>query len=111
MKTDHEVARDLGRPPSDGSGHGGPGGSGHGGHGWMMVACCIPMLIIAVVLAIRWDHHFREWSERTGEKRPYEPVRGTIEQRANQCEAGALVRSVEFGNRPQRMLAHCRSPD
>jgi hypothetical protein len=25
-------------------------GSGHGGHGWMMVACCIPMLVIAVIL-------------------------------------------------------------
>ena len=24
--------------------------SGHGGHGWMMVACCIPMLLIAIVL-------------------------------------------------------------
>ena len=23
---------------------------GHGGHGWMMIACCIPMLVIAVVL-------------------------------------------------------------
>ncbi len=23
---------------------------GHGGHGWMMIACCIPMLIIAGVL-------------------------------------------------------------
>ena len=23
---------------------------GHGGHGWMMVLCCIPMLVIAVVL-------------------------------------------------------------
>ena len=22
----------------------------HRGHGWMMVACCIPMLVIAVVL-------------------------------------------------------------
>jgi hypothetical protein len=22
----------------------------HGGHGWMMIACCIPMLIIAVIL-------------------------------------------------------------
>ena len=22
----------------------------HGGHGWMMIACCIPMLVIAVVL-------------------------------------------------------------
>jgi hypothetical protein len=27
------------------------GGKGHGGHGhWMMVACCIPMLLIAIVL-------------------------------------------------------------
>jgi hypothetical protein len=26
------------------------GGMGHAGHGWMMIACCIPMLIIAVVL-------------------------------------------------------------
>jgi len=23
---------------------------GHGGHPWMMIACCIPMLILAVVL-------------------------------------------------------------
>ena len=23
---------------------------GHGGHHWMMVACCIPMLVIAIVL-------------------------------------------------------------
>lgn len=22
----------------------------HGGHGWMMIACCIPMLAIAIVL-------------------------------------------------------------
>ena len=22
----------------------------HGGHGWMMMLCCIPMLVIAVVL-------------------------------------------------------------
>ena len=32
----------------------GPGGShgqgGHSGHGWMMIACCIPMLVIAGVL-------------------------------------------------------------
>ena len=26
------------------------GQRGHGGHGWMMIACCIPMLVIAVVL-------------------------------------------------------------
>jgi hypothetical protein len=25
-------------------------GGGHGGHGWMMIACCIPMLVIAIVL-------------------------------------------------------------
>lgn len=26
-------------------------GGGHGGHGhWMMVACCTPMLVIAIVL-------------------------------------------------------------
>ena len=24
--------------------------TGHGGHGWMMIACCIPMLVIAVAL-------------------------------------------------------------
>lgn len=23
---------------------------GHGAHGWMMVACCIPMLVIAIAL-------------------------------------------------------------
>jgi len=23
---------------------------GHGGHSWMMIACCIPMLVIAVAL-------------------------------------------------------------
>ena len=26
------------------------GGNGHGGHKWMMVACCIPMLVIAIAL-------------------------------------------------------------
>ncbi|MHB8491111.1 MAG: hypothetical protein ACYDA6_02705 [Solirubrobacteraceae bacterium] len=25
-------------------------GHAHGGHGWMMIACCIPMLVIAIVL-------------------------------------------------------------
>ncbi len=34
---------------SNHSPHGEPG-RGHGGHGWMMIACCIPMLAIAVVL-------------------------------------------------------------
>jgi hypothetical protein len=23
---------------------------GHTGHGWMMIACCVPMLVIAIVL-------------------------------------------------------------
>jgi hypothetical protein len=23
---------------------------GHSGHGWMMIACCIPMLVLAIVL-------------------------------------------------------------
>lgn len=25
-------------------------GHGHGWHGWMMVACCLPMIVIAVAL-------------------------------------------------------------
>ena len=25
-------------------------GAGHGGHSWMMMACCVPMLVIAIVL-------------------------------------------------------------
>ena len=25
-------------------------GEGQGGHRWMMIACCIPMLVIAIVL-------------------------------------------------------------
>ena len=25
-------------------------GNGHGGHRWMMIACCIPMLVIAIAL-------------------------------------------------------------
>ena len=25
-------------------------GGGHGGHGWMMIACCVPMLVIAIAL-------------------------------------------------------------
>jgi hypothetical protein len=35
-----------GGPAHDSGGHGGHGG----GHGWMMIACCIPMLVIAVIL-------------------------------------------------------------
>ncbi len=29
-----------------------PAAGGHGGHGWMMMICCIPMLLIAVGLMI-----------------------------------------------------------
>ena len=28
------------------------GAPSHGGHGWMMIACCIPMLVIATVLVV-----------------------------------------------------------
>ena len=35
----------------DHTGHGEHGGhGGHGGHRWMMVACCIPMVVIVVTL-------------------------------------------------------------
>lgn len=27
-----------------------PGHGGHGGRGWMMIACCVPMLVIAIAL-------------------------------------------------------------
>ena len=39
----HVVADRQPAGPADDSG-------GHGGHGWMMIACCIPMLAIAVIL-------------------------------------------------------------
>ncbi len=32
------------------SGEPAQGKARHGGHGWMMIACCIPMLVIAGVL-------------------------------------------------------------
>jgi hypothetical protein len=31
-------------------GHRAAGHSGHGGHSWMMIACCIPMIVIAIAL-------------------------------------------------------------
>ena len=34
------------KPPTPSQEHGG----GPGSHSWMMIACCIPMLVIAVVL-------------------------------------------------------------
>ena len=30
--------------------HRGIGGTGHGGQHWMMLACCIPMLLVAITL-------------------------------------------------------------
>jgi hypothetical protein len=38
---------ELPRPAAPSLAH---SGDRHGGHGWMMIACCIPMLLIAVVL-------------------------------------------------------------
>ncbi len=35
-------------PPA--GGHQSAGHGGHAGHGWMMIACCIPMIVIAVAL-------------------------------------------------------------
>ena len=38
-------------PHDQHAGHGRhTGHDSHGGHSWMMIACCIPMLVIAVVL-------------------------------------------------------------
>ena len=36
-----------GQPDTEHPGH---GTMSHGGHGWMMIACCIPMLAIAIAL-------------------------------------------------------------
>lgn len=44
MTTRHDPGTRTGGPAHGGHQH------GHGGHGWMMIACCIPMLVIAVVL-------------------------------------------------------------
>ena len=46
MTTQHGPATGT-RGPGQGTSHG-PGR--HGGHGWMMIACCIPMLVIAGIL-------------------------------------------------------------
>ena len=43
MTTQHDPAT---RDPGPGQ----AGGHGQGGHGWMMIACCIPMLAIAGIL-------------------------------------------------------------
>jgi hypothetical protein len=36
--------------PANHDAHQAAGHQGHGGHSWMMIACCIPMLLIAVAL-------------------------------------------------------------
>jgi hypothetical protein len=45
MTTKHDLAS-----RTDGRGQGAAARGSHGGHGWMMIACCIPMLVIAGVL-------------------------------------------------------------
>lgn len=35
------------RPAHD---HGGSGSAGHRGHGWLMIACCIPMLVVVGIM-------------------------------------------------------------
>lgn len=55
--TGGSLLRHDGHQPGDDHGdHAAPGhtehGGGHGGHGWMMMICCIPMLLIAVGLMV-----------------------------------------------------------
>ncbi len=46
----HTSAQSAGHHDHAGEQVGGHGG--HGGHGWMMMICCIPMLLIAVGLMV-----------------------------------------------------------
>ena len=39
-------------PPTDHRSEGHDGHGGHGGHRWMMIACCIPMLLVVAALLI-----------------------------------------------------------
>ena len=55
MRAQHDNRVTGGRVVDDQHQHGGQpastsGHGGHGGHRWMMIACCVPMLAIAVVL-------------------------------------------------------------
>ena len=52
MRTQHDQRVLKGRAVQDQHQPGGPAHdtARHGGHGWMMIACCIPMLAIAVIL-------------------------------------------------------------
>jgi len=45
---DHDHVSPYGTPTTSHEDHTGHGG--HGGHRWMMIACCIPMLVIVGVL-------------------------------------------------------------
>ena len=40
----------AGHEPDHSSKQQGEDQSGHGGHKWMMMACCVPMLVIAIAL-------------------------------------------------------------
>lgn len=42
----HETHETTQEPAGGQAGH----GAGHGKHGWLMIACCIPMLGIAIAL-------------------------------------------------------------
>lgn len=48
MTSPFDPGRPTDEPAQRHPGHGGP--KGHGGNGWMMIACCVPMLAIAVIL-------------------------------------------------------------
>lgn len=39
----------MSNDPADHAGH---GAGSHAGHGWMMIACCVPMIVIAVALVV-----------------------------------------------------------
>ena len=49
VKTVSDLYRNAAGDPAGHESHGGHGGHG-GGHHWMMMVCCIPMIVIAVAL-------------------------------------------------------------
>jgi hypothetical protein len=54
MRTEHDQRIQENRVIEDQQLAGGPAAStghrSHGGHAWMMIACCVPMLVIAGIL-------------------------------------------------------------
>lgn len=56
MRTEHDQRILEGRIVEDQRQPAGPapgaGRRSHGGHGWMMIVCCIPMLVIAGILVV-----------------------------------------------------------